>query len=120
MWRLVYYATRAGDRPVREYIRELDADERARVTYDLDLLETFGLELRAPHVRALGNKLWELRTRGRTQHRVVYFAASGQRLVLLHAFTKRTPKAPPAEIDLAQRRLADFLVRERERKDDER
>lgn len=110
-WRLVYYKTAAGRSPVREYIAGLDARERTRVTFDLDLLETFGLELGAPYVRSLGSKLWELRTTGSTQHRVVYFAAPGKRMVLLHAFVKRTQKTPQAEIEIAMRRMADYQER---------
>ncbi|MBI4321073.1 MAG: type II toxin-antitoxin system RelE/ParE family toxin [Chloroflexi bacterium] len=50
-------------------------------------------------------------TTGRSQHRVLYFAAPGRRLVLLHAFTKKTPKTPPAEIKIAMRRMADYQSR---------
>lgn len=69
------------------------------------------MSLGAPHVRSIGAKLWELRTGGRTQHRVFYFAASGKRLVLLHAFTKKTQKTPRAEIETAMRRMADYQER---------
>jgi phage-related protein len=110
-WTLVYYQTPAGRFPVMEYLSGLDPKERARVTFDLDLLWEYGLLLGAPHVRNVKGKLWELRTRGRTQHRVLYFAVSGQRLVLLHAFTKKTPQTPPGEIDTAVRRAADYLER---------
>ncbi len=37
-WTLVYYETASGRRPVREYDVNLDPDERAKVTFDLDLL----------------------------------------------------------------------------------
>jgi phage-related protein len=108
-WTLVYYETPAGRWPVKEYLSGLDAKERARVTFDLDLLAEYGLDLGAPHARCVHGKLWELRTRGRKQHRVFYFAVSGRRLVLLHAFTKKTPRTPPGEIDTAIRRAADYL-----------
>ncbi len=110
-WQIVYYKTAAGRSPVREFIAALEAGERAKVRFDLDLLAAFGLELGAPYVRSVRGKLWELRTTGRTQHRVLYFAASGKRLVLLHAFTKKTPKTPAAEIDTARRRMADYQER---------
>lgn len=110
-WRLVYYKTAAGRSPVREYIADLEAGERAKVRFDLDLLEAFGLELAAPHVRNVRGKIWELRIAGQSQHRVLYFATSGKRLVLLHAFTKKTSQTPPAEIDSAVRRMADYRER---------
>ncbi|MCL5959731.1 MAG: type II toxin-antitoxin system RelE/ParE family toxin [Chloroflexi bacterium] len=113
-WSLVYYETAKGRCPVQEYLDSLDDREAARILYDLDLLEDMGLALGAPHVRGIGGKLWELRTAGRTQHRVSYFAASGRRLVLLHAFTKKTQKTPPAEIDTARSRMADYQERMRQ------
>jgi len=54
-----------------------------------------------------------VRTHAQQQHRTLYFAATGRRFVLLHAFTKKTQKTPPGEIDIAERRLADFEERER-------
>lgn len=55
-------------------------------------------------------KLWELRIRaGRKAYRVIYFAFTGQRFILLHAFLKKTRKTPRKQIAIAQRRLADFL-----------
>jgi phage-related protein len=112
VWRLVYYTTTSGRCLVRGYLESLDKEEAARMTYDLDLLEQFGPTLRAPYVRSIQGRLWELRTRARNQHRVLYFAASGRRLVLLHAFTKKTGKTPPSEIETAMRRMADYLGRE--------
>ncbi len=110
-WRLFYYTTASGHCPVQEYLDSLPAEEAARLRFDLDLLESLGLRLGAPYIRSIRGKLWELRTRGRAQHRVLYFAASGRRLVLLHAFTKKTVKTPDSEIDAALRRLRDFQER---------
>ncbi len=114
MWSLVYYETASGRCPVQEYLDNLDDREAAKILYDLDLLEDFGIELGAPHVRSIGGKLWELRTTGRTQHRVLYFAVTGKRLVLLHAFTKKTQTTPKSEIESALRRMADYQERNRE------
>ena len=107
----MYYQTETGRCPVREYVAGLDAEERTKVTFDLDMLEDFGVTLGAPYVRSIGGKLWELRTSGRTQHRILYFAVSGRRIVLVHAFTKKTQKTPPSEIETARHRMADYLGR---------
>jgi ribosome-binding protein aMBF1 (putative translation factor) len=46
-----------------------------------------------PHVRPLSNKLWEMRLVGREGiARAVYVAPPGRRLVVIHAFTKKTQK----------------------------
>jgi phage-related protein len=107
-WRLLLFTTATGRCPVREYIDGLPSLEAARLSRGLDLLEEVGPGLGAPHVRHLGDKLWELRVTGPLQHRVLYFAASGRRLVLLHAFVKRTPRTPRADLEIARRRMADY------------
>lgn len=96
---------------MRDYLSGLAPNERARLTVGIDLLETFGLALGMPHVRSVGDKLWELRVRGQMQHRVLCVAASGGRLVLLHAFSKKTPQIPAAERRTAKQRMADYLER---------
>jgi len=110
-WSLVYYETANGRCPVKEYLDGLGAKETERVVFDLELLREFGLDLGVPYVKNIHGKLWELRTTGRSRHRVLYFAASGKRFVLLHAFTKKTGKTPPAEIKTADNRMNEYLNR---------
>jgi phage-related protein len=107
----VFFESGNGRTPVREFLDRLSPDEAAKVTVDLDLLEEFGIELGMPHVRPVRGKLWELRIHGRLQHRVLYVAVTGRRLVLLHAFTKKSPKTPLDEIALAERRFAEYRER---------
>lgn len=111
MWAVVFYETDSGKIPVKRFIDSLSEFERARVVRDLKQLEAFGLELKAPLVRGLRKKLWELRITGSNQHRILYFAVSGRRLVLLHGFTKKTQRTPPTEIEKALKRMADYLAR---------
>jgi phage-related protein len=79
---------------------------QARYLRIVELLESFGPEqVGMPHVRPLGGKLWELRMRGRDGiGRAIYLAASGRRLVVLHAFIKKTRQTPRAAMELARRR----------------
>src|SRR4051812_17762305 len=101
VWAVEFYTTATGRCPVREYVDALDGAETAAMRKGLRLLGDLGLRRRLPHVRPLEQKVWELRIRTRRQHRVLYFAASGQRLVRLHAFTKRTQQTPRGEIETA-------------------
>jgi phage-related protein len=57
-------------------------------------------------VRPLGEKLWEMRLSGRDGiGRAIYTAATGRRLVVLHAFVKKTRKTPRSAMNLALKRL---------------
>ena len=111
-WLLVFYTTANGRSPVQEYLDSLDSQEARKVSNDLDKLRTFGLTLGAPYIKNIKGKLWELRTTGQRRHRVLYFAFTGRRFVLLHAFTKKTSKTPQHEIDTALRRMVDYQERE--------
>ena len=73
----------------------------------LDLLVEYGLSLGMPHVRPIAD-MWELRA---GPNRFFYVAHTGRRLIILHGYRKQSQKAPRQEIDVARRRLQDFLDR---------
>ena len=83
---------------------------QARFLRIASLLQTFGPQhVGMPYVRPLGNKLWEMRLTGRAGiGRAIYVAASGRRLVVLHAFVKKTEKTPRRALDLALARLKEM------------
>jgi phage-related protein len=88
---------------------ELDAmpvDLRASFQRVVELIQAFGLErVREPHIKHIDGHIWEMRLRGRAGiARVLYSTASGQRVVILRVFTKKTQKTPRREIELARRR----------------
>lgn len=110
-WEIVPYRSPAGRSPVEEYLDGLPANEAARVEVALDLLAEYGTTLGMPQVRPVSHDLWELRIRGKTQHRVLYIALRGQRFLLLHAFTKKTQATPARAIRTALDRLNDYRER---------
>jgi phage-related protein len=72
----------------------------------LELLVEHGPSLRLPHSRAFGDGLFELRPRGRSGiGRAFYCFLMGKRLVVLHAFIKKTQETPDRELKLARKRL---------------
>jgi len=72
----------------------------------IELLIEFGPDVRMPHSRAMGGGLFELRPRGREGiGRVLYCYASGQRVVVLHAFVKKAKSTPERELALARKRM---------------
>lgn len=87
-------------------IRSLPDDMHARFLRFADRIRDAGLEsLREPHVKYLGDRLWEMRLTGRDGiARAIYITASGKRVVVLRAFVKKTQKTPRPEIELALKR----------------
>lgn len=92
---------------VEAEIKALPADTQARYLRLVDLIVAHGPQaLGMPHARPLEGKLWELRMRGRDGiARAVYVTASGRRVVVLHAFVKKTQKTPRAAIETAKKRM---------------
>lgn len=100
--RVVFYRSKAGAEPVRDWLAELPPDDRRRVGRDLRLVE-MGWPLGMPLCKPFGDGLWEVRSRLESNRiaRVLFCATQGQ-MVLLHAFIKKTQKTPQPELDLAK------------------
>ena len=59
----------------------------------------------------MGKKLFELRVHGKDGiYRTLYFAAAGQRFVMVHSFHKKTQQTPKQELEKALKRMNDFLA----------
>jgi len=112
-WAVVFYADASGDEPVRSLIRSLSLKTQARFDWSIEQLRVRNVYARPPLARHLEGKLWELREESQTNiYRLIYAFLSGRRIVFLHGFQKKTQKTPQREIEIAERRLTDFLARE--------
>lgn len=91
---------------VKDEIESWPDDILADYARLVELLMEFGPKLRMPHSRALGDGLFELRSRGREGiGRAFYCYIDGQRIVILHAFVKKTRETPGKELRLAGKRM---------------
>jgi len=124
-WPVEFYADARGRTPAYEFIESLPPGEHAAALRALDLLARYGPRLGMPHARHIEGLLWELRA---GPGRLFYFPYLGElracesqlgkgdsqalkRFIILHAYRKRTPKAPKREIETAIRRMSDILER---------
>jgi phage-related protein len=97
----------AGDSLAR--LRDFPVGARRAAGYQLDRVQR-GLD---PDdwkpMRAVGPGVREIRVRERAgAFRVIYLATLPDRIVVLHAFQKKTQRAAKQDIDLAARRLRDL------------
>jgi len=64
-----------------------------------------------PHVKHLRDKLWEMRFGGRDGIAgAIYVTAVGRRVIVVHAFVKKTQKSPRAALELAERRAKEIIA----------
>lgn len=79
---------------------------RARMYRLMATIEDYGLEkTREPHFKPLDGKIWELSAKAAEGiARGLYVAVEGRRILILHAFEKKTEKTPLRALALARPR----------------
>ncbi len=100
--------------PVREFIDTLTDDSQAKYILITGLLKQYGTLVKEPYIRRITShrKLYEIRIKEKDGiSRILYFAHTGKRFVLLHGFTKKTDKTPANEIEITERRMKDHILR---------
>ena len=86
------------------------ADVLADYARIVELLMEHGPNLRLPHSRPFGDGLFELRPKGKSGiGRAFYCFLVGQRVVVLHAFVKKSQQTPDRELKLARKRMKEVL-----------
>lgn len=103
---MITWSVETLDSRVDAELEALPADMRERFVRIARLLQEFGPQnVREPYVKPLAGKLWEMRMKGRDGiARAVYVAATGRRLVVVHAFVKKTQKTPRSALETARTR----------------
>ncbi|NCO83887.1 MAG: type II toxin-antitoxin system RelE/ParE family toxin [Nitrospirae bacterium CG_4_10_14_3_um_filter_44_29] len=106
-----YWRNPAGKAPVEKYIDEINnKGEKAELLSALKGIQEYGTDAVGVEFRQIEGKLWELkiRTHG-SQHRIFYVVIKGNEMLLLHAYLKKTPKAPLREIETAKQRMKQLM-----------
>ena len=96
----IFYRTENGVEPVRNWLKNLDKEDRFRIGTDIKTAE-FGWPIGMPTCRPLKHGLFEVRTNLDKRIARVLFCVFADRMVLLHGFVKKTRKIPRADLDLA-------------------
>ena len=114
-WKVEYYKTTEGKSPVKDFIDSLSNEGQAKYIFITKLLKEYGIHVREPYVRQITGhkKLYEIRIKDKTGiSRILYFAHTGRKFILLHGFIKKTAKTPLREIEIAEKRMTDYVFRE--------
>lgn len=90
-------------------MRELSADDKQLIGRDIAKVQ-FGWPIGLPVCRPLSGGLWEVRSTlsGRREARVLFGFHEG-RLIILHAFFKKSQRTPPGELEIARSRLKELM-----------
>jgi phage-related protein len=112
LYRIVFYTSDRSDSPIDDFLDALDLKSRAKVAAHLSLLEEWGPNLKRPHADVVRKKIRELRIRqGSKQYRILYFFQFREEIVLVHGFQKKMQQLKERDIELAERRMHDWMRR---------
>ena len=107
-----FYRTKAGNEPVRVWLKGLPKGARKTVGSDIGLVQTMW-PVGKPLVDGFGKGLYEVRsTHDKVEYRVLFGFTEGA-IVLLHGFVHKTKATPQAEKDIGYDRLAEVKAEER-------
>jgi phage-related protein len=100
-WQIVYFS---GD--VQEVILAFPPGLQARYIHLTERMLTFGPNLGMPHTRPIGHHLFELRLKSKEGiGRVLFCNRPGRRIMMLHAFVKKSAKTSSRDLKIARQRM---------------
>lgn len=99
-WDVVFF-----DDAVEDEFKDLPKDAQTKISWIINLIRANGLEeLHEPYIKHLQGKLWEIRGKS---GRAIYITITGRLVVILRCFLKKTNQTPPAELELAFKRMGE-------------
>lgn len=107
------FADKQGSAPLSTFLNNIKRDKpklAAKVIREIEMLETFGRDLREPSSKFIGDGIFELRANIGKDAARVFYMLDGDKAVLLNAYVKKTSKAPRAEIAKAKKYQADYIA----------
>ena len=87
---------------IEAFLKKADKRLAARIEKTIDLLEECGNKIELPHSKSIGQGLFELRTEGNPQARIIFMFYKNQ-AYLLHIFLKKDQKIKKSDIEAALR-----------------
>lgn len=108
-----FYRNENGKEPVRDWLKDLDQEERRLIGSDIKTVE-FGWPIGMPTCRPMGKGLFEVRTDlPQSIARVLFCIYEGE-IILLHGFIKKSQKTPKKELNLALERKRELELEAKE------
>jgi phage-related protein len=109
-----YYLSATEDNPIKDFLDSLEVSQQVKLLRIIKYIQEFGLSAVLPHIKKLqGVPLWEIRTLGKDNLRILYVVPYKNTVLLLHGFSKKAQKTPAREIRIALIRFEDWKKRSR-------
>lgn len=93
MFQINFYEKENGEIPVKDFLLDLDLKMRAKAFKEIEILQTFGSDLREPRVKYMQDGIFELRIKsGNNISRIFYFFFTKENIILTNGFIKKHTK----------------------------
>ena len=81
----------------------------ANLLHILEMIEEFGPNIGKPYTAPMGNRLFEIRAKGKEGiGRALFCIEEDKEIIILHSFIKKTQKTPNRELEKARRRMKEL------------
>lgn len=114
-WEVLFYETESGRSYAKKFLRSLAKQARLKCSSYIVLLQERGYDLARTrtHLEKVRGETWALRPEyGGNEYRIFFFDAGKNRFIITHIIRKTTRKIDPADIDIAENRMVDWLRRQ--------
>ena len=99
-----FYKSEKGKEPVREWLKGLSKEDKTIIGEDIKTVE-YGWPLGMPLVRKMDKDLWDVRINLTNKEIArIFFTVSGNDMVLLHGFIKKSQQTPANDLRIAKER----------------
>lgn len=106
----IYFYEKSGKSPVKKFIEGLPGHDQARFLEVIDEIESHGFSAARVIFKPIEGKLWEVKFRSmQSSYRIFYVLMERDLMVWLHAFSKKSQKAPKKELSVARKRMKEVL-----------
>jgi len=109
----VYYYRNSNTKhvPVLDYIQQLPTKDKVKIAAYITFLRDQKGYINEPYGRYIRSGIRELRVEfSHNRHRIFYITVERKRIILLHAFLKKTKKTPKREIERALNNFKDYKL----------
>lgn len=116
MKQVLFYKTQSGKSPIADFLDSLNVKQAQKVAWVLNLIENSKRVPKEYFKKLTGTSgIWEVRVQtGSNIFRLLGFIHNGRLVILTNGFQKKSQKTPKNEIQIAEQRKSDYLLRKGE------
>jgi len=106
----ILFYEKKNKKPVKDFVSKLEEKDKRKIFKCFDSIEKYGLNPSGFECRQIKGKLWEIKIRTFSGGiRIFYIILEFRKIILLHAYKKKSQKAPQKEIEKALMRMKEVL-----------